>query len=389
MTPASFEDWRHGGFGIYVHWPFCAAKCPYCDFNSHVTSDVDQRRWAQALVTELRWMAERVPGRQVDTIFFGGGTPSLMDESTVASVIGAIGDLWPLGPDVEISLEANPTSVEATRFEGYRKAGVNRLSLGVQALNDRDLKALGRRHDAAEAMEAFGIARDAFARVSFDLIYARQRQSLSEWEDELFQALAMAVDHLSLYQLTIEAGTRFGELAARNRLRDLPTDDAAAEMYELTRKICEAAGLPAYEISNHARPGAECRHNLVYWNYGDYVGVGPGAHGRLTIDGNRQATSTLRDPSNWLASVEQNRNGIIENERVAPEDQASELMMMGLRTREGVDLARYEQLAGAPLCENTLRQLCVDGLITRERRNLKATDKGKLVLNSILGALLA
>jgi oxygen-independent coproporphyrinogen-3 oxidase len=292
-------DWQAGGFGLYVHWPFCLAKCPYCDFNSHVSRDVDHAAWAQALVAEMRHMRVLTGARRLDTVFFGGGTPSLMAPATVEALIEEADRLWGLAPGAEVTLEANPTSVEAGKFRAYAAAGVNRLSLGVQALDDADLRALGRMHTVAEALAAFETARAAFPRVSFDLIYARMGQAAAAWEAELARALAMAVDHLSLYQLTIEPGTRFGELYDLGRLK-VPGDDRAAGMYALTHEMTAAAGLPAYEVSNHARPGAESRHNLVYWRYGDYAGIGPGAHGRLTReDGRRVATVTERLPADW------------------------------------------------------------------------------------------
>jgi oxygen-independent coproporphyrinogen-3 oxidase len=380
------EDWRNGGFGVYVHWPFCLAKCPYCDFNSHVTRAVDHDRWRAALVAALKANAALTPGRRVDTVFFGGGTPSLMEARTVAEIIETIDAEWGLAEGAEISLEANPTSVEAGRFRDYAAAGVNRVSMGVQALNDADLKALGRMHSAAEARAAFDIARAAFKRVSFDLIYARQNQTAAAWEAELSEALAMAVDHLSLYQLTIEAGTRFGELHARGGLRGLPADDDAADMYALTQAITEAAGLPAYEISNHARSGAESRHNLIYWRYGDYVGVGPGAHGRLTVTGERLATETPRDPAAWLAAAERGEPG--EAEPVAPADQATEYLMMSLRLTEGADLARYAALAGAPLDPARIAPLFETGHLSQGAR-LAATPAGRPLLNALLRALLA
>ena len=383
--PASAEDWRAGGFGVYVHWPFCAAKCPYCDFNSHVRSGIDQARWRAALVAEVRRTAARVPGRTVGSVFFGGGTPSLMPPETVAAVIDTVADAWTLAPDSEVTLEANPTSAEAGRFSGYRAAGVNRLSLGVQALNDADLRALGRRHDTGEAVAAVELARRIFPRISFDLIYARQDQGLAAWRAELGRALELAADHLSLYQLTIEPGTRFGELAERGRLRGLPADGLAAEMYRATQEICASAGMPAYEISNHARPGAEGRHNLVYWRYGDYAGIGPGAHGRLSL-GRRIATVTPLAPEAWLAGAE--AGGGTDEEPVEPTDQAAEMLIMGLRLAEGVDLDRFEALRGHPVDAVTLDELAEAGLAIVEGRRLRATDAGRLVLDAILEKLL-
>ena len=383
------EDWRAGGFGVYVHWPFCAAKCPYCDFNSHVRAGVDAGRWGRALAAEVAAVARTVPGRRVDTIFFGGGTPSLMPPETVAALVEAIGATWVLADDLEVTLEANPTSVEAGRFRGYRDAGVNRLSMGVQALDGRDLRALGRMHTVAEARAAFEVARAIFPRVSFDLIYARQGQTVAGWRAELAAALAMAVDHLSLYQLTIEAGTRFGELAARGRLRGLPAAEAAAEMYAVTQELCAAAGMPAYEVSNHARPGAESRHNLVYWRYGDFAGIGPGAHGRLTFGGRRWATEALRAPEAWLAAVEDGRGGELGRTAVASADQAVEMAMMGLRLGEGTDLGRYAALAGAPMAADAIAELGALGLVRAGAGRLMATDAGRAVLDAVLRRLLA
>ena len=379
------EDWRAGGFGIYVHWPFCRAKCPYCDFNSHVSREVDQARWRKALRRALEVEAQATGARRVETVFFGGGTPSLMEPETVAAVLESIREFWPLAPDAEITLEANPTSVEAGRFRGYAAAGVNRLSMGAQALNDEDLRALGRQHDVAEAQAAFEIARKAFPRVSFDLIYARQRQTLDSWREELNRAISMAVDHLSLYQLTIESGTRFGQLHNLGKLKGLPDEDLAAEFYEVTQEICEAAGMPAYEISNHARPGAECRHNLVYWRYGDYVGVGPGAHGRLTRAGGRRfATETLRAPEAWLQAAERDGLGRSHEEEIARPDQASEYLIMSLRLREGLDMARYAALAGRPFEAARLERLEAEGFLIRESGRLRATESGRRTLDAII-----
>lgn len=382
------EDWRAGGFGVYVHWPFCAAKCPYCDFNSHVRAGVDQARWRKALVDEIAATARVVPGRRVDSIFFGGGTPSLMPPETVAAVIEAIAAGWRLAPDAEVTLEANPTSVEAGRFRGYRDAGVNRLSMGIQALNDPDLRALGRMHDTAEAIGAFEVARGIFARVSFDLIYARQNQGVDAWRAELGRALALAIDHLSLYQLTIEDGTRFGALAARGKLRGLPDAGLAADLFAVTAELCDRAGLPAYEVSNHARPGAESRHNLVYWRYGDYAGVGPGAHGRLSRGGARIATEALRSPDAWLAAAEA-ADGSTQWTEVEPHDQAAEMLMMGLRLGEGVSLVRYAALAGVPLAADRLADLTALGLVAVAGDRLAATASGRPVLNAVLERLLA
>ena len=382
------EDWRAGGFGVYVHWPFCAAKCPYCDFNSHVRTGTDAARWGRALAAEVVAAARLVPGRRVDTVFFGGGTPSLMPPETVATMLQAIAAAWGLSADAEVTLEANPTSVEAGRFRGYRAAGVNRLSMGVQALDDRALKALGRMHDVAEARRAFAIARAIFPRVSFDLIYARQGQEVADWTEELAEAMAMAVDHLSLYQLTIEPGTRFGELAARGRLRGLPAAEVAATMYAATQELCAAAGMPAYEISNHARPGAESRHNLVYWRYGDYAGIGPGAHGRLTAGGVRWATEAIRTPETWLAAVESGGPATAHTP-VASGDQAVEMAMMGLRLAEGMAVDRYAALGGVPFAAEAIAELVALGLVEPSDGRITVTDAGRPVLDAVLRKLLA
>ena len=381
------DDWRNGGFGLYVHWPFCQAKCPYCDFNSHVTANIDQKQWVKSYNQELARTPEALRGRVLNTIFFGGGTPSLMHPDTVAAVIEAAREIWPFANDIEISLEANPGSVEAGRFAGYRDAGVNRISMGIQALNDEDLRRLGRIHSVAEARAAFDIARSCFDRVSFDLIYARQGQTPQDWETELQTALSMAIDHLSLYQLTIEDGTAFGDRYARGKLRDLPSDDSAADMYQLTQDICAAHGMPAYEISNHARPGAESRHNQIYWRYGDYLGIGPGAHGRITMGGIRYATETYRTPGAWLEAVSKG-TGESLRESLDHSEAAAELLMMGLRLVEGVDLDRYASVAQAPLEQEQLINLANLGMVTISDRRLCATDQGRPVLNAILRDLL-
>jgi oxygen-independent coproporphyrinogen-3 oxidase len=388
LAPAPLaEDWRAGGFGLYLHWPFCASKCPYCDFNSHVARYIDQRRWQAAFLSEIDRVGRLTQGRVLSSVFFGGGTPSLMDPELVAAILARVRATWPMANDAEITLEANPTSVEVGRFRGYAEAGVNRVSLGVQALNDCDLARLGRLHSAGEARRAFDIARDTFGRVSFDLIYARQDQSLAAWRTELSEALAMAVDHLSLYQLTIEPGTAFGDRHAAGGLRGLPDEDLAATMYEATQELCEAAGFSAYEVSNHARSGAEGRHNLVYWRYGDYAGIGPGAHGRLTLGGTRQATEAVMEPGRWFGAVERGK-GVETAVPIPPQDQADEYLMMGLRIFEGIDLRRYETLSGAPLDQKTLHNLAEDGLVTLDGERLRATPKGRLLLNRLVADLL-
>ncbi|WP_170349558.1 radical SAM family heme chaperone HemW [Ruegeria atlantica] len=381
------DDWRNGGFGLYVHWPFCEAKCPYCDFNSHVSRNIDQKQWLNAYLDELRRTAAETPGRVLNTIFFGGGTPSLMDPDTVAAVIDQARALWHPANDMEITLEANPGSVEAGRFAAYRDAGVNRISMGVQALNDEDLRRLGRIHTVAEARSAFDIARNCFDRVSFDLIYARQHQTPEDWRVELTEALSMAVDHLSLYQLTIENGTAFGDRYAVGKLRGLPEDDSAADMYLETQDICEAHGLLAYEISNHARPSAESQHNLIYWRYGDYVGIGPGAHGRVTLNGQKLATETYLSPNAWLTAVGIG-SGEKERSPLTAQEQAKEYLMMGLRVVEGLDIDRYNALADHPLPQDKLADLTEFGMIKQTNGRLIATKDGRAVLNAVIRELL-
>lgn len=386
MSPATAltEDWRAGGFGLYVHWPFCAAKCPYCDFNSHVSASIDQTRWLAAYRAELARVAAMVPGRVLSSIFFGGGTPSLMDPDTVAGVIEAARSHWPLANDAEISLEANPTSVEAGRFAGYAQAGVDRLSMGVQALNDADLRRLGRMHTAAEARAAFDIARAAFPRVSFDLIYARQDQTRADWAAELREALAMAVDHLSLYQLTIEPGTAFGARHAKGGLKGLPDEDLSADLWEETQAVCMAAGLVNYEVSNHARPGAESRHNLLYWRQGDWAAIGPGAHGRLSQGEARLATEAHRAPGLWLEQVERAGSGDAVQEAQSRRDRALEYLLMGLRLREGISLARLAAMDAGVLDRQALAELTELGLVAETQGRLAVTDAGLPLLNAIL-----
>ena len=382
------DDWRSGGFALYVHWPFCAAKCPYCDFNSHVAATIDQPRWLAAYRHEIARLAAETPGRVLNSIFFGGGTPSLMAPETVAGVIEAARTAWPFANDIEITLEANPTSVETGRFRAYADAGVNRVSMGVQALNDDDLRRLGRMHSVAEARAAFDIARDCFTRVSFDLIYARQDQDRAHWRRELSEALSMAVDHLSAYQLTIEPGTAFGARHAKGGLRGLPDDDLSADMYLDTQEICAAAGMPAYEISNHARAGAESLHNLVYWRQGDWAAVGPGAHGRLTLPAGRRATEAHRAPGAWLAAVEGRGNGDSLRDALPVADRALEYLLMSMRLAEGMQVSRY--LAhGAQLPEQRVADLIGLGLVTRQGDRLAATASGRPVLNGILRELAA
>ena len=382
------QDWQNGGFGLYIHWPFCQSKCPYCDFNSHVSASIDQRAWETAYLSEIDRIASQTETRLLNTVFFGGGTPSLMDPDLVATLIDRIKTRWTPANDLEITLEANPGSVEAARFRAFSQAGVNRISMGIQALNDTDLKRLGRLHSAADARRAFDIARDAFARVSFDLIYARQHQTPQDWAKELREALSMAVDHLSLYQLTIEHGTAFGARHAAGGLKGLPEDETAADMYLLTQEICAAHDMPAYEISNHARTGAQSRHNLIYWRYGDYAGIGPGAHGRLTLNGIRTATQTPLMPQTWLDQVNQLGHGELQRETIPAEEQALEYLMMSLRLREGTDIQRYQQLAGESLPDTRIDDLANQGFLIRDDRYIAATDTGRPVLNALIRALM-
>ncbi|MDG1457127.1 MAG: radical SAM family heme chaperone HemW [Pseudoprimorskyibacter sp.] len=381
------EDWQYGGFGIYIHWPFCAAKCPYCDFNSHVSTFVDHEAWLTAYLRQLDRCAAETPGRLVRSVFFGGGTPSLMKPSVVDRILNRIQQLWPLTNDVEITLEANPTSIDSAKFAEFSSAGINRVSIGIQSLNDADLRRLGRLHSVQEAMTALEIAQKQFARVSFDLIYARQDQSLSSWETELVQALSFAPDHLSLYQLTIEPDTAFALRQAAGKLAGLPNHDLSADMYQLTQYICDAAGLPAYEISNHAKPGQESRHNLIYWHYGDYLGIGPGAHGRVTLDGARYATETPLSPADWLHSALEG-SGESKRYSLSPVDQAGEYLMMGLRINEGLNIDRYEGMAQKKLDQLSVDNLIKDGLAFLSGRRLILTKPGRMVLNSIVVALM-
>lgn len=381
------------GFGLYVHWPFCRSKCPYCDFNSHVREAVDHDRWRRALLRELDHFADKTAGRTVGSIFFGGGTPSLMAPATAAAVIDRAAERWALAPDVEITLEANPTSVEAGTFDGFAAAGVNRVSLGVQALDDGALTFLGRGHTAAEALSAVALAARRFERYSFDLIYARPGQTVPQWTAELEQALGHAGDHLSVYQLTIEPGTAFHTLHARGAL-GVPDADTQAALYKATQQALGDAGLPAYEISNHARPGQESRHNLVYWRYGDYVGIGPGAHGRLTLEGGvKWGTRTHRAPEIWLERVERDGHAEKPREVIAPADRLAELLMMGLRLGEGVPrqriLAETGQDIDAQIDRDVLGRLIDGGFVTLDRDRLCATPDGLPRLDAVLAALLA
>jgi len=378
------------GFGVYIHWPFCAAKCPYCDFNSHVRHKaIDQPRFAAAFEREIEHMAAMQPGRDVTSIFLGGGTPSLMEPATVERVLNAIAKAWNVPNGIEVTLEANPTSVEADRFRGYRAAGVNRVSLGVQSLDDRELKMLGRMHSAQEAISAIGLARDIFPRLSFDLIYARPDQTVEQWTEELQQAIGLAADHLSLYQLTIEQGTPFFELHRTGKLK-VPNAEQAATLYEVTQDITTAHGLPAYEISNHAKPGSESRHNLSYWRFGTWAGIGPGAHGRLSMNDGRHALSTELHPETWLEKVEAQGHGLINDEILTAEDFGDEMLVMGLRLREGFDLVRYASETGTSLDEKRISGLIDLKMIERmDNGRLRATAEGALVLDAVIADLAA
>ncbi len=378
------------GFGVYLHWPFCLSKCPYCDFNSHVRhAGIDEARYASAFAAEIGATAARIGSRTVSTVFLGGGTPSLMRPATVGAILDAVARHWTIASDVEITLEANPTSVEATRFRGYRTAGVNRVSLGVQALDDASLASLGRTHTAREALDAVAVARAAFERYSFDLIYARPGQTPAAWRAELGQAIGEAAEHLSLYQLTIEPETPFAALHSAGKLVT-PDDDQARALYDVTQEIAAAHGLPAYEISNHARLGAECRHNLVYWRYGEYAGIGPGAHGRLMVDGHRRAIATEKRPESWLMRVEASGHGIVSDDLLTRGEQADEFLLMGLRLAEGIDPTRYAALAGRTLDPARIAELLGHGLVERDAAGrLRATREGFPVLDAVVADLAA
>lgn len=382
------EDWRNGGFGLYLHWPFCQSKCPYCDFNSHVAERIDQKRWQAAYLAEIDRIGQETQGRVLSTVFFGGGTPSLMQGDLVAAILERVRKTWTLANDLEVTMEANPGSVEAERFADYAAAGVNRVSIGIQALRDADLRRLGRMHSVAEAGRALDVARRHFDRVSFDLIYARQDQSAEDWRAELREALAMEPGHLSLYQLTIEDGTVFAERHGRGLLRGLPDEDLSVDLYEITQDLCEAAGLPAYEVSNHARPGQEARHNLIYWRLGDYAGIGPGAHGRLTVKGQRWATEAPRAPGAWLDMVEAGRAGELPREASTPQDHVTEYLLNALRLQEGADLARFAALGGMDMPEDRVASLVEGGFLKADGTRIRTTRQGRMVLNAVLRALL-
>mgnify|MGYP002631666704 FL=1 len=380
------EDWRHGGFGLYIHWPFCESKCPYCDFNSYVSATVDNALWEAALLSELDRHAALTPDRLLNSIFFGGGTPSLMPPKMVGRLIDRARSQWSFANDIEITLEANPSSVEASRFADFRAAGVNRVSMGIQALNDPDLKRLGRLHSVAEARSALAVAKAYFDRVSFDLIYARQDQTLEAWQSELTQAIEMSAGHLSLYQLTVEPGTAFGFRAQAGKLGGLPDEDLSADMFEVTQEVCAQAGLHGYEVSNYSHKSLKSKHNMIYWRGGDYIGIGPGAHGRLTLSGTRHATRTALAPQAWLERVAQRNTGTSHQEILAPRDHANELIMMGLRVSDGISRRRIEGIAGAPL--NIPDHLLDLGLLELSDTQLRATRTGRPLLNQLVQALM-
>jgi oxygen-independent coproporphyrinogen-3 oxidase len=378
---------NEAGFGLYIHWPFCQSKCPYCDFNSHVAERIDQKRWLQAYLAEIDRLGRDTSGHRLRSVFFGGGTPSLMDPDTVFAILDRVRTTWAVANDWEVTLEANPGSVEAGKFRAFRAAGVNRLSMGVQALNDADLKRLGRLHTAADAIAAFDIARACFDRVSFDLIYARQDQTPEDWTQELTRALDMAIDHLSLYQLTIEDGTAFGDRHSRGGLKGLPDEDRSVTLYEITQDLCSSAGLHAYEISNHSRAGAQSEHNLIYWRGGDYAGVGPGAHGRLTLAGQRWATEALKQPSGWLEAVEKRGTGELPRDEITSSARAQEYVLMSMRLAEGLDMARLEAISGYALTSAAIAELSALNLIVSGSGRVKATAQGRMVLNSVIRRL--
>lgn len=386
--PNRLERWQVAGYGLYVHWPFCQSKCPYCDFNSHVAAKVDQDEWVLAYLSELRRLKAEAGDRRLSSIFFGGGTPSLMTPQTVAAIIDEATQLWAPANDIEITLEANPTSAEIEKFRAFQLAGVNRVSIGVQAMDDEALRLLGRMHGSKEALAAIEMAGAVFDRFSFDLIYARQNQSLAAWEVELKAALAIGAQHMSLYQLTIEPGTIFGARHDLGQLRGLPDEDVSADMYELTQAICEGAGLPAYETSNHASAGAEARHNLIYWRSGDFAAIGPGAHGRLTsAEGDRRAFSCIKAPGAWLQACRERGSGEEESNILTREEVAEEFLVMGLRLRDGIDLNELEDLTKHRITESSIAYLEGLSMVSRHENRLIPTSRGRILLNSLLSRL--
>ena len=379
----AYPDWRNSGFGIYLHWPYCESKCPYCDFNSHIEKSVNWHEWELSFLSQLGFYYQETGDRRVNSIFFGGGTPSLMNPKLVSNIINHISNLWGFEDTVEITLEANPSSVESRRFAEFKAAGVNRVSIGVQALNNIDLKKLGRLHSVQDALNAIEIGKDTFDRVSFDLIYARQDQKLQDWELELKKALTLEPDHLSLYQLTIEPNTTFGNLKEKGKLSGLPDENLGGDLYHLTNNLCYKFGLNPYEVSNYSRKNHESIHNKIYWNYGDYLGVGPGAHGRITTQKGRFATQNYYSPIKWQKNALNNAGESIRT-LINGKDQADEMAMMGLRLNSGFSKERYFRLSGKKLNEKTLTFLISDNLITVENNFIKATAQGRVVLNSLI-----
>ena len=379
----AYPDWKNSGFGIYLHWPYCESKCPYCDFNSYVEKNVNWYEWELSFLSQLGFYYQETGDRRVNSIFFGGGTPSLMNPKLVSNIINHISNLWGFEDTVEITLEANPSSVESRRFAEFKAAGVNRVSIGVQALNNKDLKKLGRLHSVQDALNAIEIGKDTFDRVSFDLIYARQDQKLQDWELELKKALTLEPDHLSLYQLTIEPNTTFGNLKEKGKLSGLPDENLGGDLYHLTNNLCYKFGLNPYEVSNYSRKNHESIHNKIYWNYGDYLGVGPGAHGRITTQKGRFATQNYYSPIKWQKNALNNAGESIRT-LINGKDQADEMAMMGLRLNSGFSKERYFRLSGKKLNEKTLTFLISDNLITVENNFIKATDQVRVVLNSLI-----
>ena len=373
---------------IYIHWPFCQAKCPYCDFNSHVRQAIDQDEWTRAYIKTLKYWAKKLPDNQISSIFFGGGTPSLMSDRTINKILTSIQKFWNCQSDIEISLEANPTSVEASKFKSFRESGINRISMGIQALNDKDLKRLGRLHSAKEAKQALDIAKKTFSNVSFDLIYGRQHQTLKSWETELLEAISISVGHLSLYQLTIEKTTRFGDLFSKGKLLGLPNELTSTEFYKITDQICESKNFYAYEISNYTQNGNECQHNLNYWRGGTFLGIGPGAHGRINLNTKRYLTEAPSNPETWLTNTLNDDFRKFTYEELSKIDQAEEYVMMALRLEEGIDIRRYSNLTGKRFPENKITELFDANLIQVDEHTLKTTHAGKLLTNYVIRQLL-
>jgi oxygen-independent coproporphyrinogen-3 oxidase len=383
------KNWQRAGFGLYIHWPFCQSKCPYCDFNSHVSSNIDQEAWTEAYLSEISNNYHFSSEKVLNTVFFGGGTPSLMPSKTIETIITHILSLWKTSNQLEITLEANPTSIDVSRFKEYRSAGVNRVSVGVQSLDDTSLKCLGRLHTGKEAIIAVQTAQSVFDRVSFDLIYARQNQTIKAWEQELLSALSLGTNHMSLYQLTIEDGTVFGDRAKIGKLPGLPSEDLSADMYTLTQEIMSSNRLPLYEVSNHAFPGEESRHNLIYWRGGDFIGIGPGAHGRYYQGPKRKATVMTKNPNKWLSQIKRLGHGAEPSTVLSKSDEALEYLMMSARLVEGTDLKFLEALDLNLLNYNNIKGLTKLGLIFVKNERMVVTPEGRPVLNSVLSELIS